>query len=120
MAAHVALPRRPEEGVADRVQDAVAVGVAFEAAAVGHLDAAEVQGAARHQAVGVEPVADAQPRPLHARTSPARTPSAHARSSWVVILRFRGEPGTARTGAPSRSTAIASSVTVRPSRNAAS
>ena len=62
VAAHVALPRRPEERVADRVQDAVAVGVALEAAAVGHLDPAEEERAPGHQAVGVEAVADAQRR----------------------------------------------------------
>ena len=60
VAAHVALARRPEERVAHRVQDAVAVGVALEAAAVGHLDPAEAERAPRHQAVGVEAVADAK------------------------------------------------------------
>ena len=118
VAPHVALPRRPQQRVADGVQDAVAVGVALEAAAVGHVDPAEAERAPGHQAVGVEAVADANR--AHARTSPARTPSAQARSSGVVIFRLRGEPGTARTGAPRRSTAIASSVRVTRSRRAAS
>ena len=86
---------------------------------VGHLDPAELERAPGHQAVDVEAVADAEAR--HARTAlPRPAPSAQARSSGVVILRLRGEPGTARTGAPSRSTAIASSVTVTRSRKAAS
>ena len=68
----------------------------------------------RPASAGVPPPAGARrsradPQLAHARTAPCSSPSAQARSSGVVILRLRGEPGTAATAAPSRSTAMASS-----------
>ena len=105
-------PAAPEQGVAHGVQDAVAVRVALEAAGVGIRHPAEA-------AAGARPPAGARrsrcpTRRRHAFREPARsTPSAQARSSGVVSLRLRALPRHgARTGAPRRSTAIASSVTV--------
>ena len=92
-------PGAPEEGVADRVQQAVAVRVALEPASNGTCTPPE------HAAGGPAPGGARRSR---CRRGGSRLPpprgqqqlSAQARSSGVVILRLRGEPGTAATGGP--------------------
>jgi hypothetical protein len=59
--AHVALAEGPEEGVADSVDGAVPIRVALEPAGMGHLDAAQLEGATGHQPVNVEPLPDSDP-----------------------------------------------------------
>ena len=120
MVAHVARRGRAEQRVAHRVDQAVTVRVSLEAKVGGNRHAPEHQGPAGGETVGIEARTHAV---AHART-PARgaasRSSAQARSSGVVILRFRAEPGTTATGAPIRSSATASSVTVTRSRKASS
>ena len=79
VAPHVPLPRRAEERIADRVDEAVAVGVALEAARVRNLDAAQEQRSARHEPMSVEAVADAV--------------AAHARGRLQPQQRSRPRPG---------------------------
>src|SRR2546425_591376 len=115
---HVAFARRPQQGVAQGVDRAVAVGVALQAAGVRHLHTPEHQLAPGNEAVGIEAGADTAP--AHWRPSLRSRVSAQARSSGVVSLRLRAEPFTATTGSPRRSRAIASSVRTTSSRNALS
>ena len=93
--------------------------MALQPAVERDLHPAQDQAPSRDEPVRVEPVADAHVAqgapPLRASST-----SAQARSSGVVILRLRAEPGTATTASPTRSTAMASSVSVTPSRKAAS
>ena len=81
-------PERPEERVAHRVQHAVPVRVALE-------PARRVRSRRRRAAGGGPPPAGGRRSPVPTASltllhGPASTPSAHARSSGVVILRLRG------------------------------
>ncbi len=120
MLAHVAGRGRAQQRVAHRVDQAVAVRVSLEAEVGGNRHAPEHQGPAGSKTVGVEARAHAVAHARAPARAVARRSSAQARSSGVVILRFRAEPGTTATGAPIRSSATASSVTVTRSRKASS
>ena len=117
--AHVPGRGGAEQGVADGVEDAVAVGMAFEAAVEGDVHSAQQERPARDQTVGVESVAYAE---AHA-PAPSCGPRQDALGPGQV---FRGRelavagpsPAGPPPAAPRRSTAMASSVTVTRSRKA--
>ena len=91
--ADVAQRGRPEEGVDDRVQEDVAVGVRVLAELARHLDAAEQEGAAGNEAVEVPALADAERigRGHGAlRSSLAREV---ARIGHLAVLRLAGDRG---------------------------
>src|SRR6266508_5933022 len=79
-------------------------------------DTAENEAAIRHETMDI--VAHAGARARHLVTSDAASPTspfstssrAYARSSNVVIFRFRRSPGTIFTGMPAATTAAASSL----------
>jgi hypothetical protein len=76
--ADVALPQRAQQGIAQGVDQHVAVGVRDDPPGAGDQHAAEAHALARLDAVGVKSVADAQ---AHADTWRASQNSASARSS---------------------------------------
>ena len=116
--AHVARRGRAEQGIAHGMDQAVAVRMTLESPVEGNEHAAEHEAPAGHQPVGIEAGADPVAQAPAPTRGPARRCSAQARSSGVVILRLRAEPGTTATTAPIRSTASASSVKVTRSRKA--
>ena len=84
---------RAEDGVDDRVQHGVGVGMAGQAAALADAHAAEDQPAVLVERVDVDAVADAH----HGALNSSKCASAYARSSGRVILKFAASPGTTRT-----------------------
>src|SRR5712691_7451304 len=112
MPAEVAEGEGAQEGLADGVREDVGVGVAVQSDLGLERHATQDEGSAAPQGMEVEAEADSG----HERTR-AR---ARRRSAGVVIFTFSARPGTTRTSWPSRSTSIASSVPVTPSRRALS
>ena len=97
-----------EQGVADRVQQHVGIGVAEQAEMPRDMHPADDQGPLGNQAVDIETVADAHQA---SSTRPAASSArARARSAGVVSLILNGLPGTTATGQPHHSTKAASSV----------
>src|SRR5204862_147172 len=93
-------------GVGDGVEHDVAVGVTEQAALEGHVDTAEPQGPARHQAVHVPALTDADGRRSR-HSAPAQNGGAAAALSAAS--------NTTRTRAPADSVSAVASPTINPS-----
>src|SRR5690606_28991718 len=118
MPADIAQRQGAEDGVAERVNHHVAIGMRQHAALVRDAHAAEHHVVAL--AKGVHVVALTDPELLVHRPCLPRMNSASARSAGVVTLMLSSAPSTRQGRRPMRSMAMASSVTATPARRAAS
>ena len=114
MLADVAVAERAEDGVGQRVETGIGIGVTEQSLLVGNVDPADDALAPFHELVDIEPLANAE---RDHRVSPVACQRAHSRSEAVVILWSRCDPGTSRTAWPNASASPASSVGDRSCRD---
>jgi hypothetical protein len=120
--ADVAEAQSPQHGVAQRVNDHIAVRVRHDALRVRNGHAAQNDVIAVAEGMHVETLTDSHGSPPSFSAppsrphNPARMASAKPKSLGVVTLILNADPAPAAPGNPRRSMACASSVTVTPER----